>query len=45
MPLEQAGWLLRGELDPDDLPDDFGPVIENMLKVGFSFLRCTDDED
>jgi hypothetical protein len=44
MPPDDAGWLLRGELEPEELPQDFAPAVEHLVKFGFSILRI-DDED
>ena len=45
MPLDEAGWLLRGELEPEELPNDSAPAAEHLAKFGFSIFRCIDDQD
>ena len=45
MPLDEVGWFLRGELEPEELPNDFAPAVEHLAKFGFSIFRCIDDQD
>ena len=45
VPPDEAGWLLRGELAPEELPEDFRPALEHLMKFGFSILNCTEDDD
>jgi hypothetical protein len=42
VPPAVPAWLLRGELGPDELPDDMGPALQHLIQHGFSILNVDD---
>jgi hypothetical protein len=40
--LAVPSWLLRGELDPDEFPDDLTPALKHLVRHGFSILNVVD---
>jgi hypothetical protein len=42
VPLAVPAWLLRGELDPDEFPDDLTPALQHLIQHGFSILNVED---
>jgi hypothetical protein len=42
VPLAVPPWLLRGELDFDEFPDDLSPALQHLVQHGFSILNVQD---
>jgi hypothetical protein len=42
VPLAVPAWLLRGELGPDEFPDDMTSALQHLVRHGFSILNVED---
>ena len=42
VPRNFGAWLLRGQLQPDELPSDFQAIVAHLMTYGFSILKVED---